>query len=774
MRVAKNSLPLDFQKYTGSGPLNKFVRKEIYFFFCLGLTLFFYVALFSYNPADSGFNSARFPQLAVTNLSGYIGAYAASIIYYFVGLAGFILPLIPLTSAAMSLYHYQENKSLSLWQASGFLCLTVVCMVFLANYLQHFAINGFEVSSSGVIGAELFKALDKSLGQVGMKITLIMLSLISVTLLVNRSLIFGHNLTRLSNFSHHLKSSFFKNAGLFRKSTLKETDAPLIIEDAILEPPKNLKEIDDLANYLTRIELENQATTSSPAVASQKPDAQMPHLNETSTPGAYQHPGMDLLAKDTRQKSTNSALHNEISENIKKILNDFGVLGTMIGYQEGPVVSVYEYEPAEGVKLSKILSLADDLALGLKVDSIFMNPVRGKKAIGIQIPNKNREAVLLGNLLSDETLKRAKDFPLTVALGKSVNGETIFADLTSMPHLLMAGATGAGKSMAINSLLVNILHHTTPDQVRLILVDPKMLELSVYEGIPHLLMPVITDAHRAALSLMWAVNEMERRYKIMQHLAVRNLRDFNSTWHNLSEVEKDNHRDLLNEKELKELPIILIVIDELADLMMTAPKEVESVIQRLAQKARASGIHMVLATQRPSVDILTGVIKANLPCRIAFQVVSKHDSRTILDQMGAEKLLGKGDMLFMQPGAMRLERIQGPFISDQEIKTLVTTLKASGANYCHQLMQWMEEEAERQKSRSDTGLLTGDDQDAEKDEKYDFAVSLAQEQGSISASYLQRQFKIGYNRAARIIDHMEKIGLIDKADGVKPRKWLGR
>ena len=455
---------------------------------------------------------------------------------------------------------------------------------------------------------------------------------------------------------------------------------------------------------------------------------------------------------------------------LTKTFADFGVAGKIIGYQPGPVVTVFEFQPDAGVKQSRVLSLIDDLALSLKVDSIFINPVPGKRALGVQVPNTRRETVYLGDIIRSESFQNSPS-PLIFAMGKSLSGQPVSADLTSMPHLLMAGATGAGKSVAINSLTCSVVMKSSPADVRMILVDPKMLELSVYEGIPHLLMPVITEPDRASHALKWAAAEMERRYRLMQFAAVRNIAGFNQFLDSASPSRREEIRLVSGSDQIERLPYILLVIDELADLMMTAPKDVESSIQRLAQKARASGIHMVLATQRPSVDIITGVIKANLPCRLSFQVVSKHDSRTILDQVGAEKLLGRGDMLFQRPGSGRLERIQGALVGDEEVLGLVATLKASGAvTYDDSIMTWIDEEVQRDRAGDHEGQPGNDCED---DPKYSEAMQIAQSHGVVSASFLQRHLKIGYNRAARIVEHMESCGLVAKADGAKPRRWLG-
>lgn len=379
-----------------------------------------------------------------------------------------------------------------------------------------------------------------------------------------------------------------------------------------------------------------------------------------------------------------------------------------------------------------------------------------------------REQVLLGDLLAADEFKNSHS-PLLYAMGKGISGRPVYGDIKSMPHLLIAGATGAGKSVGINTLLCSLLMKASPDQVKLILVDPKMLELSCYEGIPHLLMPVITDPDRASTALKWAVNEMERRYHVLKTASVRGIDSFNERWGQFSTSEKERFRHEVGDPQLESMPYIVIIIDELADLMLTAPKDVEGTIQRLAQKARASGIHMVLATQRPSVDVITGVIKANLPCRISFQVVSKHDSRTILDQVGSEKLLGRGDLLFQRPGVSKLERVQGAFVSDEEVLSFAEQLKAIKANYDESVINWIDEENARQKSSGNSPSDLGDFDD----QKFEDAVEIASRQGYISASFLQRQLKIGYNRAARIVEEMEKRQMVEKADGAKPRRWCG-
>jgi S-DNA-T family DNA segregation ATPase FtsK/SpoIIIE len=460
--------------------------------------------------------------------------------------------------------------------------------------------------------------------------------------------------------------------------------------------------------------------------------------------------------------------HEEISNNkqiIEETLMQFGIQGKIINHHRGPVVTIYEFQPEVGIKQSKLIGLVEDLALALKVESVFVNPVKGERALGIQIPNKEPHIVFLGDLIQSAKYKSAQD-SLTLTLGIADSGEIICENLATMPHLLIAGATGTGKSININAIICSLIIKLTPEKLRLIMIDPKVLELSIYNGIPHLLLPVITEARKANHALRWAIHEMEKRYEIMQSFNVRSIESYNQI------LQQDTNKSQTDKEapEFEPFPYIAIIIDELADLMLTSPKETEILIQRLAQKARASGIHMILATQRPSVDVITGVIKANLPCRISFQVTSRHDSRTILDQIGAEKLLGKGDMFFLKPGQQRLKRIQGPYITDGEIADLVDLLKSKDQDYDQEVINWIEKEIdnkdEQQIGSSNIQIID--------DTKYKEALEVAEKHGIVSASFLQRHLQIGYNRAARMIDYMEKEKIISKANGSKPRKWLGQ
>lgn len=459
----------------------------------------------------------------------------------------------------------------------------------------------------------------------------------------------------------------------------------------------------------------------------------------------YEFPSLDLL-KEVEVTNTSSK-GKEIKDNIKIIqdtLNNFGVDAKVIGVNSGPTITSYEISLAAGVKVSKILSLSDNLALALATTDIrILAPIPGKSAVGIEVPNKNKDTLLLKEILDSDEFRNLKS-KLPLALGKDVTGNTIISSIANMPHLLIAGATGSGKSVCINTIIMSILYKARPDEVKLIMIDPKVVELNVYNNIPHLLIPVVTNAKKAQFSLNWAVQEMEKRYQLF---AKNNVKDMQSY----------NELDTITEK----MPQIIIIIDELADLMMVAATEVEDAICRLAQMARAAGMHLIVATQRPSVDVITGTIKANIPSRISFQVSSQIDSRTILDMSGAEKLLGKGDMLYYPSNLSKPIRVQGAFVSDKEVKRVCDFIRNQGeANY--------NQDAVESISTNNTSQTMQDD----KDELYDEAVKLVVADGQASISYLQRKLKIGYSRAARIVDQMEEMGVVSGYDGSKPRKVL--
>jgi S-DNA-T family DNA segregation ATPase FtsK/SpoIIIE len=463
--------------------------------------------------------------------------------------------------------------------------------------------------------------------------------------------------------------------------------------------------------------------------------------------GDWRLPPISLLDKHVNaQEEVDKEVYYKVSKQLEQKLENFGVSGKVVGISPGPVVTTYEYSPAAGVKINKIAGLADDLALGLKAQSVrVVGSVPGKAALGIEIPNPRRSVVYMRDLISSEEYRRGKD-KLGIALGLDVVGHPAIANLAKMPHLLIAGATGAGKSVAINTIIASLLFNATPEEVRLLMIDPKRIELSGYEGIPHLLHPVVVDPKLASRALMWAVREMERRYELLEEARVKSF-------------------DSYNEVSEEKLPYIVIIVDELADLMMVASKDVEGSIARLAQMARAAGMHLILATQRPSVDVLTGLIKANFPTRISFKVSSKIDSRTILDTSGAEHLLGLGDMLYLANGSSSLQRVHGAYISEKETEALINFLKEQGhARYDEGVTAAVEEE--------ENSALNGDGE--EYDERYDEAVNIVCELGQASISMVQRRLRVGYNRAARMIEMMEREGVVGPADGSKPREVLAR
>ena len=469
----------------------------------------------------------------------------------------------------------------------------------------------------------------------------------------------------------------------------------------------------------------------------------------------YEYPPVELLSKGSKKaiKGGAKAL-TDVATKLQKTLYSFGVQAKVENVSVGPAITRYELKPAEGVRVSKIANLADDIALNLAAETIRIEaPIPGKQAVGIEVPNKEKEMVSLREVVESEEFENSKS-KLSVALGKDVAGQIIIADIAKMPHALIAGATGSGKSVCINTIITSIIYKAKPSEVKLVMVDPKVVELSVYNGIPHLLIPVVTDPKKAAGALAWAVQEMDNRYNVFAQKGVRDLKGYNAL------IEKENGQG--------KLPQIVIIIDELADLMMVAAKEVEDSICRLAQKARAAGMHLIIATQRPSVDVITGIIKANIPSRIAFSVSSQVYSRTILDQIGAEKLLGKGDMLYFPSGAPKPTRIQGAFVSDDEVEKIVSFVKSNGeAQYSEDILETIENSNKPEKELKEDG-----DPDDDTDPFLMDAIDVVVETGQASTTFIQRKFKVGYARAGRIIDQLEERGIISGYQGSKPRQVL--
>ncbi|MCB0354027.1 MAG: DNA translocase FtsK, partial [Bdellovibrionales bacterium] len=511
----------------------------------------------------------------------------------------------------------------------------------------------------------------------------------------------------------------------------------------------------------------------------------------------YQSPSSDLLEKGITEFAVDEEELKRKSSLITAKLADFNVKGRVTHVHPGPVITMFEFAPAPGVKVNRISALQDDLAMSLRANSIrIIAPIPGRGTVGIEVPNSDHEVVRLRDLLESNEVLEAESL-LSIPLGKSIFGRPVVEDISTMPHLLMAGATGTGKSVCINAILLSLLYRAHPSELGLILIDPKILELSIYEGIPHLRVPVVTEPRRARAVLQWAVHEMDRRYRLMQKHGVRSIDSYNALA--AGEIPSEDAADGENEisenqpasgsteqaspengaevdgtqleftEFLEPLPKIVIVIDELADLILTAGKQLEELITRLAQKARAAGIHLILATQRPSVDVITGLIKANFPARISFRVSSRIDSRTILDAGGAERLLGRGDMLFLKPGAARLTRIHGSFVTDDEVRRVTDFLRTSSSPVYDQRIIEMCERVEEEENQSSSGIDGGGDG---YDALYDEALELVLQKGQASTSMVQRAFRIGYNRAARIIDMMERDGVVGPMDGAKPRKVI--
>ncbi len=698
-------------------------RQEIVAFISLVSGLFVALCLVSFSaPGTSG----------LANWGGEVGNLFSTALMRFAGLSSLWLPLL-FFFISFSLF-----TSRVLFDRLPSLCAgasgVLVSSALLLGALPGKSLDLFSHSYplGGYLGDTLFALLSIFFGGPGIILITIALFFLSLMLLLRLSLtgctqtcwqgfvhLFG--LVRRKRVEHKLSSEEKKKAKAITIAALKSSDAemvsPPLVLPAVKEPVRLITADDDKEFEPLPVE-----------------------------PGTYQLPSIGLLDTPVHEEVALDREHYlQISQQLEGKLLDFGVNGKVVGISPGPVVTTYEYEPAPGVKINKVVSLTDDLAMGLKVPSVrIVGSIPGKAAMGIEIPNHQRQIVYVRDIFSTSQFQEATS-RLTIGLGMDVIGNPVSADLARMPHLLIAGATGAGKSVAINTIICSMLLKSTPDEVRLLMVDPKRIELSGYEGIPHLLHPVVVDPKMASRALNWAVREMERRYALMEEQRVKSFASYNG---------------VAEEK----LPLIVIIIDELADLMMVSSNEVEGAVARLAQMARAAGMHLILATQRPSVDVLTGLIKANFPTRMSFKVSSKIDSRTILDTSGAEHLLGASDMLFLPPGTSSLQRIHGAYMSEAETERIVDFLKGQGsASYDEDIIKSVETES----GSSAAG-------DEEHDEKYDEAVAIVCESKQASISMVQRRLRIGYNRAARIIEMMEREGIIGPADGAKPREILVR
>ncbi len=699
----KNDSYMDIKK-TANLLLNFAIKRlaEIFGILIFATGTLLLIALITYSPEDPNF---VFPEnKEIKNLLGFQGSFISDLFFQSVGLISYLISF-SLILTGINIFRFKEFFLL----IENVFFITVYC-IFGTLFLSFFYSDAFTLyinGNGGFVGNYFNQTFLNSLVQTHETITFYILIFLTFGLFlvsINFNPIkFYYSILKIYNF-------------LFKKEEKNYTNKSEVISE-----------------YIPQDEIKNLIQEDLPFIKAE---------NKINEKIKFKLPSFDLLkvpTKKERENSDQNETHN--SEFLEKILLDFGVDGNIKKVSHGPVVTLNEFEPAAGVKVSKIINLSDDIARNTSSESARIATIPGSNTIGIELPNNARENVYLSEILNTTDFKK-REIKLPIALGKSISGKPIVGDLFSMPHLLIAGTTGSGKSVCINTIILSLLYRHTPDKCKFILIDPKMLELSTYEGIPHLLCPVITEAKKAASVLGWVVKEMESRYRLMTKEGVRNIDGYNA-------------------KHKLPMPYIVVVVDEMSDLMLVAGKEIENYIQKLSQMARAAGIHIIMATQRPSVDVITGTIKANFPTRISFQVTSKIDSRTILGEQGAEQLLGKGDMLYMS-SANRIVRIHAPFVSDNEIEKINNFLRSQAEpDYVDEILNFADE-----KEIGDSA------NQGDKDELYQQALEIIRSEGKASTSFLQRKLQIGYNRAARIIDMMEADGIVSKANHVGKRDVL--
>ncbi len=670
--------------------------------FILG-SIFVFLTLISYSPEDPNFIVSE--QSKIKNLMGFRGSYTSDILFQSIGLIAY---LIPLNFLLTGLNLITIKKITIIIENIFFLILSLLTGSIFFDYFYQTSFKLNINGNGGFIGNFFNELLFNKIINLNEKIIFYILIVLTISLFI---LSFKMSLKKLLLF---LKSTF----KLFKKNNEKNNIDNL-----------NLKDELDIEEKIDETRIQENLPFSSKNQDAKK-------INK------FKLPSLDFLKYPSKKEKEKNNFSNKIDENtLEKILLDFGVEGKIKKISYGPVVTLNEFEPAAGIKVSKIINLSEDIARNTSSESARISVIPGSSTIGIELPNSSRENVYLSEIISNSSFNK-KDYKLPIALGKSISGVPVVGDLNSMPHLLIAGTTGSGKSVCINTIILSLLYKHKPEICKFILIDPKMLELSAYEGIPHLLCPVITEAKRAASVLGWVVKEMENRYRLMTRVGVKNIESYNN-------------------KHKLPMPYIVVIVDEMSDLMLVAGKEIEGYIQKLSQMARAAGIHIIMATQRPSVDVITGTIKANFPTRISFQVSSKIDSRTILGEQGAEQLLGKGDMLYMS-SANKIVRIHAPFVSETEIEKINNFLRSQAEpDYVDEILNFADEK------ELDPNLP-----EENKDELYQTAIEIIKSEGKASTSFLQRKLQIGYNRAARIIDMMESEGIVSKANHVGKREVL--
>jgi DNA segregation ATPase FtsK/SpoIIIE, S-DNA-T family len=746
-----------------SAPEKNRLQREIWSVVICLLALLITLSLISYDPSDRSLNT---PSGAINthNWGGFIGAFLADLLLQSLGMTAYLIPVL-LCLAAIRMFR-ANYTGIQLTKALAYAVLLLSIGIILSVAIDTESAR----DAGGIIGGFLNeRVLVPLFGRLSAVLIACFTMLLSVMVLTQNSLLdlLGYTRKSFVEFRKSFVPAVNNRLKEFKEKTDKRKGENTKKERKDYVPPPIVLKEEIKDEWIAK---------KSPKKPTLPPEQfKLPELGE-----GYKLPPLELLdpPEGEQFKIDKETLHaNSII--LQKKLEDFGVEGEVVAVRPGPVITMYEFKPAPGVKVRRIVMLADDLAMALRAVSVrILAPIPGESVVGIEIPNPRRETVYLREVIESEAYRNS-DSKIALALGKDIGGTPFATDLAKMPHLLVAGATGTGKSVSINAMILSILFKSTPQDVKFIMVDPKMLELTIYEEIPHLLVPVVTDPKKAAAALFWAMDEMDRRYRLMRDKGARNIDNYNRTLER--ETGKKAVIDLTEPESAAEnlnpggnlsqdapivherLPRIVIIIDELADLMMTVGRDIEEYITRLAQKARAAGIHLILATQRPSVDVITGLIKANFPARISFQVTSRVDSRTILDSMGGEKLLGNGDLLFLPPGTARLIRVHGAFVSDQEVRRVMKFIKQQGRpNYRPEVLE---------AKRETEAAAAAED---EYDEMYDQAVAIVTETQQASISMIQRRLRVGYNRAARMIEQMERDRVVGPADGAKPREVYAR
>jgi S-DNA-T family DNA segregation ATPase FtsK/SpoIIIE len=745
--------------------------------------LIWIISLASYEPTDPVWFFSTGSHAAPVNFAGRVGAFLAELSFQLFGYASYLIPVLLVVVGWHSFWCRKLDAAAT--KAVGAALLFGSSSAFLSLVFGTLDVSGKPFRAGGYAGEWLAKAMAEYLNRTGSLI--VILTLVFLAIIVSTQFSFGRFFAAICDA---VKEGAARTADSFRawreerrrekqrreviakhtkKGAAPEIKKPAAAPADTDERAKSRAPKDAPAKEADEGPLRAPILGAKPAVPARPPKVTLPapplplpdpepiaKAPAERRKGDYTLPPLALLDAPKTERKIDERELMDGARLLEEKCREFSVEGTVVQIHPGPVVTTYEFKPDAGVKYSKITGLADDLCLAMQAESVLIDRIPGKSTVGIQIPNHNREQISLRELLESEVYRRSTS-KLTLALGKTIHGEPYVADLATMPHLLIAGSTGTGKSVGINAMLTSILYRATPDDVRLIMIDPKRLELGMYEDIPHLMTPVVVDPKLAANALRWAVREMEERYKTLAAEGVRNIEQYNRNVHAAIVEKRTNDAGELP----RPLPFIIVLIDELADLMMVASNEVEQSIARLAQMARAVGIHLILATQRPSVDVITGLIKANLPSRISFRVSSKIDSRTILDSNGAEQLLGKGDMLFLPPASSRFVRLHGPYISEQETARLASFLRKQGKPSYDESIT-----ADEKTGTGEGGV------EFEKDDLYDEAARIVVQSGQASISYLQRRLRIGFSRAARLVDMMEMEGLVSPAAGGKPREVL--